>query len=84
MANFRYFALRERWRGADVERVACLSGIPEFSIWGVGKVLSRDTPGLIRVLAVEHAQQGHRNNLEIEGEAPVAQVIEIVFHALGD
>ena len=38
----------------------------------------------ISVLAVEDTQQGHGNDLHIEGEAPVAQIIEIVLHALRD
>jgi hypothetical protein len=38
----------------------------------------------ICVLAVEDAEQGHGDDLQVEGEAPVAQIVEIVLDALGD
>src|SRR6266567_1605752 len=38
----------------------------------------------IRVLAVEDAEQGHGNNLKIEGQAPVAEIVQIVLHSFRD
>src|SRR6202034_1252056 len=38
----------------------------------------------ISILAVEDAQQGHGDDLQIEGKAPVAKVVQIIFNALSD
>ncbi len=38
----------------------------------------------ISIFTIEDTKQGHGNNLQIEGEAPVPQVIEIVLDTLGD
>src|ERR1019366_3610870 len=38
----------------------------------------------ISILAVEDTQQGHGNDLQIEGEAPVAKIVQIIFDALLD
>jgi hypothetical protein len=38
----------------------------------------------ISVVAVEDTQQGHSNDLQIEGEAPVAKIIQIVLDTLCD
>src|SRR5579864_995791 len=38
----------------------------------------------ISILAVEDAQKGHGNDLQIEGEAPVAKIVQVIFHTLFD
>src|SRR5580704_2293558 len=38
----------------------------------------------ISILAVEDTEQCHRNDLQIEGQAPVAQIVQIILHALCD
>src|SRR5208282_565063 len=39
---------------------------------------------LVGALAGEDSYYGHGDDLQIEGQAPVAKVVEIVFDALGD
>src|ERR1700728_3344999 len=38
----------------------------------------------ISIPAGKHAEQSHGDDLQIEGQAPVAEVVQIVFHALGN
>ena len=38
----------------------------------------------ISVPAVENTQQGHGNDLQIESEAPVAEIVQVIFHTLFD
>src|SRR5579863_554725 len=46
--------------------------------------IEKSVEDLVGVLTVEDAEQSHRDDLKIERETPVAEVIKIVFHALGD
>src|ERR1019366_6194806 len=38
----------------------------------------------ISIPAVEDEQKGHGNDLQIEGEAPVAKIVQVIFHTLFD
>src|ERR1700746_4002362 len=38
----------------------------------------------VSVLAIENMEQRHDHNLEIEGETPVTEIVEVILHALRD
>ncbi len=50
----------------------------------VGELFGRRRRESVGVLAGKHAEQSHGDDLQIEGETPVAKVIKVVFDALGD
>src|SRR5580693_997982 len=65
----------------------CWRGLPRVAIHRTARTKDRSSHGraeLIRVLAVENAEQSHCDDLEVEGQTPVAEIVQIVFHAFSD